>query len=209
MKYLKGNATNKENFNIIPLRDIATFTSGYSYNSNELINSNWGLITIKCFNKNIGFKLDGFKGLSTRNTVKKEQIAEKYEIVIAHTDLTQNADIIGNAEIILNKNNYEKLIASMDLVILRPMSVNKFLLYMLVHNPDFKKFSLGYCSGTTVLHLSKRALNEYLVYLPKDENITNKISCIVETIINKQAILIEQNLKLNRLKQLYLKKFFN
>ena len=97
----------------------------------------------------------------------------------------------------------------MDLVIVRPKEeISNSLLYILLHNSDFKKHALGYCAGTTVLHLNKRALNEYTVYLPNDKIIQNKLEVIVDKIIKKQASLIEQNIKLNKLKSLYLKKFF-
>ena len=39
---------------------------------------------------------------------------------------------------LLNKSKYEKIIASMDLVIVKPKNINKFLLYLYLHNKDFK-----------------------------------------------------------------------
>ena len=171
--------------------------------------SNYGLLTIKNFDRNIGFKLDGFKDLAQENKAKDVQYVNMFDVVVAHTDLTQNAEIIGNAEIVINKAGYEKLIASMDLVIVRPREmVNNSLIYLLLHNPDFKKHALCYYAGTTALHLNKRAVNEYVVYIPKDKNIKNKLEDIVDKIIKKQASLIEHNIILNKLKSLYLKKFF-
>ncbi len=208
-KYFSKNNINLNDYEPHNLTDFATLTGGYSYKGTELATSNYGLLTIKNFDRNIGFKLDGFKDLSTNNKAKDCQYVNLFDIVVAHTDLTQNAEIIGNAEMVLNKANYEKLIASMDLVIVRPKNeISNSLLYLLLHNPDFKKHALGYCAGTTVLHLNKRALNEYVVYLPKDREVYNKIENSVDKIIKKQSLLLEQNIKLNKLKKLYLKKFF-
>ena len=176
LKYFSKNNIDLSNYTQYNLTDLANFTGGYSYKGSELVPSSYGLLTIKNFDRTVGFKLDGFKDLSVNNKAKDCQYVELFDIVVAHTDLTQNAEIIGNAEMVFNKANYEKLIASMDLVIVRPnTNISNSLLYLLLHNPDFKKHALGYCAGTTVLHLNKRALNEYVVYLPKDKNIHNKI----------------------------------
>ena len=209
LKYFSKNNIDLSNYTQYNLTDLANFTGGYSYKGSELVPSSYGLLTIKNFDRNTGFKLDGFKDLSQENKAKNNQYIDKFDIVVAHTDLTQNAEIIGNAEIVLNNSSYEKLVASMDLVIVRPKEViSNSLLYILLHNPDFKKHALGYCAGTTVLHLNKRALNKYVVYIPKDKNIKNQLEDIVDKIIKKQASLIEQNIILNKLKSLYLKKFF-
>lgn len=209
LKYFSKNNIDLNNYTQYNLTDFANFTGGYSYKGSELVPSSYGLLTIKNFDRNTGFKLDGFKDLSRENNAKESQYVNLFDIIVAHTDLTQNAEIIGNAEIVLNQAEYEKLVASMDLVIVRPKeNICNSLLYLLLHNPNFKKHALGYCAGTTVLHLSKKALNEYTVYLPNDKNIQNKLECIVDKIIKKQASLIVQNIKLKQLKNLYLKKFF-
>ena len=208
-KYLSKNNIDKNKYNYIPLKDISEFIGGYSYKGNELVKSKCGMITIKNFDRNGGFKLDGFKDLSENNSAKPAQYVDLYDIVVAHTDLTQNAEIIGNAEIVLNKKNYEKLIASMDIVIVRPKEINNNLLYLLLHNQDFKKHALGYCAGTTVLHLNKKALQEYKVYIPKENKLLERISKTIGLLITKQSQLIIKNQRLTELKQLYLKKFFD
>ena len=200
-KYLSKNNIDKNNYNYIPLTDMSEFVGGYSYKGNELVKSKCGMITIKNFDRNGGFKLDGFKDLSENNSAKPAQYVDLYDIVVAHTDLTQNAEIIGNAEIILNKKNYEKLIASMDLVIVRSKEVNNNLLYLLLHNQDFKKHALGYCAGTTVLHLNKKALQEYKVYIPKDNKLLERISNTISLLITKQSQLIIKNQRLTELKR--------
>ncbi len=164
-------------------------------------------MTIKNFDRNGGFKIDGFKKLLTDNA-KMTQYMDLFEIAVAHTDLTQNAEIIGNAEMLINTNKFEKVIASMDLVIVRPNNFNNYLLYLLLHNRDFKKHAIGYCAGTTVLHLNKKAIQEYNVLLPNNTSIIDKISKSVENIIRKQATIYTENEKLTCLKNQYLKKFF-
>lgn len=105
------------------LSDIASFVGGYSYKGDELVDSsNTGMATIKNYNRSGGFKTDGFKAINPSDKVKNAQYAELFEILVAHTDLTQNAEVIGNAELVLSLGEYNKIIFSMDLVKVLPSS---------------------------------------------------------------------------------------
>ena len=157
----------------VNLSEIATFISGYSYKGNELVeNSYTAMATIKNFERNGGFKIDGYKPIVPSSKLKIEQRAQLFDILVAHTDLTQNAEVIGNAEILLSKDRYKDLIFSMDLV-----KVNvkesfpfQFLLALLLKNPRFKSHCIGYVNGTTVLHMNKRALPDYETIIPNSED---------------------------------------
>ena len=93
------------------LSDIASFVGGYSYKGDELVDSsNTGMATIKNYNRSGGFKTDGFKAINPSDKVKNAQYAELFEILVAHTDLTQNAEVIGNAELVLSLGEYNKII---------------------------------------------------------------------------------------------------
>ncbi len=166
----------KSDWTTINLSEIATFTSGYSYKGNELVeNSDTAMATIKNFERNGGFKIDGYKPIVPSPRLKSEQRAQLFDILVAHTDLTQNAEVIGNAEILLSKDIYKDLIFSMDLV-----KVNvkesfpfQFLLALLLKNPRFKSHCIGYVNGTTVLHMNKRALPDYETIIPSEEDAIN------------------------------------
>lgn len=139
------------------LVDIANIDAGYSYTSKELVDSNIAMATIKNFDRTGGFNIRGFKEIKPNKIVKKEKYAKLFDILVAHTDLTQNADIIGNAEPILNTSKYSKIIYSMDLVKVTPKAekISPFLLALLLQGDRFKKHCLGYVNGTTVLHLTR------------------------------------------------------
>ena len=156
----------------ISLSDIADFISGYSYKGNELVDSsNMGMATIKNFERKGGFKIDGFKDIVASSKLKMEHHAKVFDILVAHTDLTQNADVIGNAEILLTRSKYSDIIFSMDLVKVLPKCNYpfKYLLAALLKNPYFKAHCLGYVNGTTVLHMSKKALPEYVTLYPSND----------------------------------------
>ena len=79
LKYFSKNNINLNNYTQYNLTDLANFTGGYSYKGSELIPSSYGLLTIKNFDRNTGFKLDGFKDLSRENNAKNNQYVNQFE----------------------------------------------------------------------------------------------------------------------------------
>lgn len=160
------------NWDKTTLSNVATFIGGYSYKGEELEDcSNIAMATIKNFECNGGFKIDGFKAISPSNKLKEYHYASLFDILVAHTDLTQNADVIGNAELLLTYGKYDSIVFSMDLVKVLPKDEfpHKFLLASMLRNKSFKSHCLGYINGTTVLHLNKKALPEFEIRIPSYE----------------------------------------
>ena len=212
-EYFENEIFYKNNSNLkdYKLKDIATITNGYSYKGSELVkNSNIGMATIKNFERKGGFKLDGFKPIST-NKPEENQYAEKNDILVACTDLTQNAEIIGNAILLLNLKNFEKIVISMDLVKVQSIKgnlINDYFLYGILNSKEFKNFALGYKSGTTVLHLDKKCFEDFEIKLPNVEKI-KEISKIIEINYKKISKIIEENLVLEQLRDTLLPKLMN
>ena len=96
----------------------------------------------------------------------------------------------------------------MDLVKVVSRKLSKELLYSVLKNSDFKAHALGYCSGTTVLHLNKKALKEYEFDLPINNSLVEEVSNKLKTIFNRIQNAFLESQKLTELKQLNLKKFF-
>ena len=194
-----------------PLSEIAEFVGGYSYKGNELVeSSSTAMATIKNFERKGGFKVDGFKDIVASPKLKAEQHAELFDILVAHTDLTQNADVIGNAEILLTFGGYTDVIFSMDLVKVLPKSnfPCKYLLAALLKNPYFKAHCLGYVNGTTVLHMSKKALPEYVVACPPNSE-AEKMDMAFKVYYHKIAEILQENETLATLRDTLLPKLMN
>ncbi len=206
-KYFIDNV--EENTATIELKNLITVVNGYSYKGNELAEkSNIGMATIKNFERKGGFKEEGFKALNP-SKLKLEQIVEINDILVACTDLTQQADIIGNAILLLGKAEFEKIVISMDLVKIIPKEgINKFIVYSILNSKEFKNFALGYKSGTTVLHLNKKCFNDFKIKLP-NEDILKKFSIIVENNYKKISNIIEENRRLEKLRDTLLPKLMN
>ena len=153
------------------LAEVALFVGGYSYKGEELTDvSNVAMATIKNFGRNRGFKSEGFKGINPSAKLKECHYVNLFDILVAHTDLTQNADVIGNAELLLTYGKYNNIIFSMDLVKVLPKEIfpYRFLLAAMLKNKLFKGHCLGYINGTTVLHLNKKALLDFEIRKPSN-----------------------------------------
>ena len=189
---------NVDGWRIYNLCEIADFYPGYSYKSAELIeNSNCAMATIKNFDRHGGFKLDGFKELVPSSKLKDHHLIDLFDIMVAHTDLTQNAEVIGNSEILLSKMSYSKIVMSMDLVKVKTKGViNNFLLAAILNDSRFKNHCLGYVNGTTVLHMSKKALPDYQLLLPVNLNELEPLAAVVENEYKQISNRLEENIKL-------------
>lgn len=194
-----------------PLSDIAEFISGYSYKGTELTDSTIAMATIKNFDRKGGFKLDGYKEIIPSSKLKESQHAELFDTLVAHTDLTQNAEVIGNAEPIMSKSGYDDIVFSMDLVKVLPKKdgVSKFLIAAILQDKKFKAHCLGYVNGTTVLHLSKKALPEYKLFLPSDFSTLKPLDEVVTALYKRVSSNISENTYLEELRESLLPKLMS
>lgn len=199
-----------QNWTYKNLTDIAEITSGYSYKGKELVDSDLGMATIKNFARTGGFQINGYKSIIPSKNVKQSQYASLFDMLIAHTDLTQNADIIGNAEPVLTTSRFKKIIYSMDLVKVIPKQnkISKWLLDLILMSTRVKAHCLGYVNGTTVLHLSKKALKEFEIPLPNDPEELSGITRIARNYLLMMSENMQENEKLIELKDQLLNKYF-
>ena len=200
-----------DDWELTPLASIAKFISGYSYKGTELQDSNIAMATIKNFDRKGGFKLDGYKEIVPSSKLKSEHHAELFDTLVAHTDLTQNAEVIGNAEPVLSFSGYDDIIFSMDVVKVIPNSpsISKFLIAAMLQTQKFKDHCLGYVNGTTVLHLSKKALPEYLLRLPHDFTIIQPLDDAVSSMYQQMALNIDESVRLAALRNSLLPKLMS
>jgi len=194
-----------------PLSDIAEFISGYSYKGTELTDSTIAMATIKNFDRKGGFKLDGYKEIIPSSKLKESQHAELFDTLVAHTDLTQNAEVIGNAEPVMSKSGYDDIVFSMDLVKVLPKKdgVSKYLITAILQDKKFKAHCLGYVNGTTVLHLSKKALPEYKLFLPSDFSTLKPLDEVVTALYKQVSSNISENTYLEELRESLLPKLMS
>jgi type I restriction enzyme S subunit len=168
------------------LGDHTALTKGRSYKSAELMDSDTALVTLKSFHRGGGYRLDGLKPYT--GIFKPEQVVEEGDLIIALTDVTQAADVIGKPAIVRSSTSHSQLVASLDVGIVR-LKENSFFTkefcYFLMLSNRYTHHSLGYTSGTTVLHLAKDASAKFQVCAPPImliENFTDLASNLMRRI---------------------------
>lgn len=176
--------TNEEN-NYIELGNYVECINGVSYKSSELNPSKVGMVSLKSFDRNGGFSIDGFKEFTGK--FKEKQIVVEGDLIIAHTDITQDAEVIGNPALVLDNPNFETMTISMDIVkvISKVDWISIEFLYFLMKTREFKSHCEGCANGSTVLHLNKQAIPTFEFPEPEKNKIadfTNQAKEIVNKI---------------------------
>ena len=196
-----------EGWEVRELKDVSKRINGFSYTSKDIFDeSNINMITIKNFDRNGGLQNDSIKPISKNSRIKKDHYLKTNDILMACTDLTQKADIIGGVLLYFKNENFDNEIFSMDLIKLVPFEKDDtFFFYYYLKNPIFKLFAENASSGTTVLHLSKKAVDNFNIVYPTKKHI-DRFNDYVFPIIKKQRNLLTQNTKLAELRDALLPK---
>lgn len=171
---------------------LLSFTRGVSYTSST-INENAGIpmINLKSFNLNGTYRIDGLKYFTGK--LNKTRIINKNDLLIAITDVTREAEIIGKA--ILAPNFGADAICSCDVArvdILKNTFSKNYLRY-LFNSQYYHDYIKHYASGTLVLHLDLSGVLWYTDIIPPNE-LQFKFEDFVNNIDNK----IQSNLKQNQ-----------
>ncbi len=192
----------------IKLEKYVECVTGCSYKSIDLNPSNIALVTLKNFARDGSFRMDGFKEYT--GDYKKSQIVKQGDLVVAHTDITQEGDIIGNPVLIINPGQYKTLVITMDLMKVESTTewLSKEFLYYLFKTPDFKFHCLGCSNGTTVLHMSRNAIPSYELKIPNKEKVI-AFTKRVRPIIEKKFTNISQIRTLEKLRDTLLPKLMS
>ena len=149
------------------IADVATLTKGVSYRSADLIDGgDTALVTLKSVRRGGGYQPDGLKPYV--GAYKPQQEVNSGDIVVAQTDVTQAAEVIGRPARVAVQPSFRHLVASLDLMVVRPSTarISREFIYLLLADDDFHDFAVSYTNGTTVLHLDVSSLPTYPFRLP-------------------------------------------
>ena len=198
----------KEDWEEVKLGDLVNVFNGVSYKSEDLNPSATAMVTLKSFERNGGFRMDGFKEYTGR--YKETHVVKEGDLIVAHTDITQDAALIGNPVLVKSHLKYDKLVISMDLVkvVSKNSNFTNEFLYLLMKTREFKEHALGYSNGSTVLHLSKKAIPEFEFKLPPIE-LVNSFTERVSPLIKKQFVNQKQIQTLTQLRDTLLPKLMS
>ena len=159
-----------EGWEVTTLGSLVDVMKGCSYTSKDLINSKTALVTLKSFARGGGYRPDGLKSFA--GPYKNGQVVSPGEVIIAATDVTQAAEVIGRPALVGYDPSFQTLVASLDVLIIRPTTnamYSQAFLYFLTGTSGFSEHMYAHTTGTTVLHLSKGAVPTFKFALPPQQ----------------------------------------
>ncbi len=168
--------------------EVAEVVKGKSYSSKDLVDSHHtALVTLKSFERGGGFRMDGFKPYA--GVYKPSQVVLAGDLIVAYTDVTQAAELIGKPAVVVGVDEYATLVASLDVGVVRPDEglCGKQFLYGLFRTDAFQAHTLAHTSGTTVLHLAKDGIGSFAFALPPHELICSFESIAAAIAARKQT----------------------
>ena len=174
------------------LGEIASVIKGKSYKSSELAPSKTALVTLKSFNRGGGYRLDGLKEYT--GSYKPEQEVFSGDLIIAYTDVTQAADVIGKPALVMPDSRYTNLVVSLDVGVVRPKNNgHKLWIYGLTLTEQFQAHMRAHTTGTTVLHLSATGVPSFEFNCPPDALVDEYVT-FVDPIFQKiEANVVESS----------------
>ena len=130
--------------------------------------------------------------------------------MIACTDVTQAAEIIGRTAVVRGTGGYKTLVASLDVLIVRPLNkkMTRAFLYFLGRTDDFVAHTYAYTSGTTVLHLAKEAVPSFRFARPSSQ-LVERFSALADPTLNRIQALEEESDTLAALRDTLLPKLIS
>ncbi len=142
---------------------IEPIERGVSYSSDEILDTSaTPMINLACFSKAGDYRLGEMKFFS--GNIPEAKLISPMDMLIACTDMTQGADIIGRP--ILASNEFEQYTFSTDLALVVPKGKLKMYLYYTLRTSFYHKYIRPFASGTTVKHLNLIGVENYVLPIP-------------------------------------------
>ena len=196
-----------EGWGVEKLKDKLSVSRGISYKT-ENIKDNIGtpMINLASIDINRNYKSTGLKYFN--GEYLKEKIVSGGDLLIACTDLTRNADIVGSPIIV--PFDEQKYVFSMDLAKIdsKVDFINKYYLYSTLRTEHYHNYIKKWASGTNVLHLNLDGMNWYSISVPPIE-LQEEYSQIILNFSKKTNKNIQENQELTQLRDWLLSMLMN
>lgn len=178
-------------WSVTTLKGLFNIERGVSYTSKD-IESEKGtpMINLASVDTNRNYKPGELKYYSGKNAEKAK--LQAYDLLIACTDLTRNADIVGCP--ILVPADARTYIYSMDIAKITSATskLDEMYLYMTLRTDFYHNYIKRWASGTNVLHLNLDGLDWYTTWLPPID-LQKKFSDIIKGMHKQKCVLMEEN----------------
>ena len=151
------------------------------------------MINLACFSKAGNYRLGEMKYFS--GNIPETKLISPMDMLIACTDMTQGADIIGRP--ILVSNEFEQYTFSTDLALVIPKGKLKMYLYYTLRTPFYHKYIRPFASGTTVKHLNLIGVENYVLPIPPT-GIQSKFEDTISPIKEQQSKNLNEIVELTK-----------
>ena len=194
--------------NRVLLGDMVEIAKGISHRSSEYSDSENGIafVNLKSVARGGGYNPDGIKYYVGQ--IKPSQYVKSGDILIANTDLTQNREIIGSPIIMpdMGRSACFSLDLSKIIVTDTDMVYPRYLFYYL-KSPIVREYMLAHSNGSTVMHLSVKAVPNMELNLPSLDQ-QKKIANILGGLDEKIELNCRMNETLEQLGQALFRHYF-
>lgn len=180
------------------LKGLYKIERGISYSSKDIESSSGTpMINLACVDICRNYRDGGIKLYDGK--FSSANVAKANDLIIACTDLTRNADIVGSP--ILVPDDGREYVFSMDMAKISSFSVelDNMYLYATLRTDYYHSFIKYWASGTNVLHLNLSGLDWYPVWLPPIK-LQKTFAEIVRNINTNSGLLRKENASLASLR---------
>jgi type I restriction enzyme S subunit len=183
------------------LGEVVKTFKGISYKSNEkyqeYIEGGYVFITLDNFMKGGGFKTEYSWIKSER--IKPSHLVKEGDLIIALTDMTQNAQVVGAPAIITLPKGFDVGVISLDCMKIDPIAkYSKYYLY--IYLKDTQEENSTFANGVNVLHLmTNNFLLGKLILIPPSP-ILQSFHSLVEPLFQKIILNQKQIMTLRKIR---------
>ena len=183
------------------LGEVVKTFKGISYKSNEkyqeYIEGGYVFITLDNFMRGGGFKTEYSWIKSER--IKSSHLVKEGDLIIALTDMTQNAQVVGAPAIITLPNGFDVGVISLDCMRIDPIAkYSKCYLY--IYLKDTQEENSTFANGVNVLHLmANNFLSGKLILIPPPY-ILQSFHSLVEPLFQKIILNQKQIMTLRKIR---------
>jgi len=207
-EFVYNEALGKEipkGWEVKPIGEVADFVKGLSYRSNELVdNPTEGeiFITLKIFKRGGGFRPEYkyYKG----NRYSEEQVVYDGDLVIALTDMTSDAKVVGAPALVILPPDRNKGILSLDAAKLNAPQYMKEYVYLYLK--DSQEENSTFANGVNVLHLNLNLFKVGKLILIPPQPILQRFHSLVEPLFQKIILNQKQIMVLKKIRDALLPK---
>ncbi|MEM2145016.1 MAG: restriction endonuclease subunit S [Candidatus Jordarchaeaceae archaeon] len=188
-----------EQWCVKPLEEVAKLFKGVSYSSSDIGSEPQGslFITLNNFLRGGGFKSEYDYYIGSK--VRDEQKVKEGDLIIALTDMTPLAKVVGAPAIVSLPYGYDFGVISLDCgkLHLRKECLRFYLYLYLKHTQEENS---TFANGVNVLHLNTNLFMRNKLILMPPEPILEKFHALVEPLFQKIALNQKQILVLRKVR---------